>query len=99
MHRPRRPRRRASHNKSLRSSPPPGSTQAGCSGIPDSPFFPLRYTLPVPSLDFFIGKGGVGKTTISSTFAVHRAAHGRGSVLLLSTDPAHSLFDVFGLRS
>ena len=53
----------------------------------------------MPSLDFFIGKGGVGKTTISSAFAVHRAAHGRGSVLLLSTDPAHSLFDVFALRS
>lgn len=28
-----------------------------------------------------------------------RAAAGRGRVLLLSTDPAHSLFDVFALRS
>ena len=52
----------------------------------------------MPSLDFFIGKGGVGKTTISAAYAVTCAA-GRGRVLLLSTDPAHSLFDVFGLRS
>ena len=52
----------------------------------------------MPSLDFFIGKGGVGKTTISSAYAAMRAAE-RGRVLLLSTDPAHSLFDVFALRS
>jgi arsenite-transporting ATPase len=61
-------------------------------------FFSLRYTLRVPSLDFFIGKGGVGKTTISSAYAANQAAHG-GRVLLLSSDPAHSLFDVFALRS
>ena len=59
----------------------------------------VRYTLCVPALDFFIGKGGVGKTTVSSAYAVTQAARGRGRVLLLSTDPAHSLFDVFGLRS
>ncbi len=53
----------------------------------------------MPALDFFIGKGGVGKTTVSSAYAVSRAAQGRERVLLLSTDPAHSLFDVFGLRS
>jgi arsenite/tail-anchored protein-transporting ATPase len=53
----------------------------------------------VPSLDFFIGKGGVGKTTISSAYAARVAAQRRGRVLLLSTDPAHSLFDVFALRS
>lgn len=58
----------------------------------------FRYTLRVPSLDFFIGKGGVGKTTVSSAYACVQAAKGR-RVLLLSTDPAHSLFDVFGLRS
>ncbi|MGH9523433.1 MAG: ArsA family ATPase [Terriglobales bacterium] len=56
------------------------------------------YTSPVPSLDFFIGKGGVGKTTVSSAYACWRAAQG-GRVLLLSTDPAHSLFDVFELSS
>ncbi|MBV9480731.1 MAG: ArsA family ATPase [Acidobacteria bacterium] len=47
---------------------------------------------------FFIGKGGVGKTTVSAAFAV-RAARGqpRGRVLLLSSDPAHSLADVLQL--
>ncbi len=53
----------------------------------------------MPSLEFFIGKGGVGKTTISSAYAVSLAAERARRVLLLSTDPAHSLFDVFALRS
>ncbi len=44
---------------------------------------------------FFIGKGGVGKTTVSSAYALHRAAQQpRRRILLLSTDPAHSLADV-----
>lgn len=45
---------------------------------------------------FFIGKGGVGKTTISSAYALHRAAKAR--VLLLSTDPAHSLADILKVK-
>jgi arsenite-transporting ATPase len=53
----------------------------------------------VPQLTFFIGKGGVGKTTLSSCYALHRATKRRnGRVLLLSTDPAHSLADIFDLR-
>jgi len=44
----------------------------------------------------FGGKGGVGKTTCAAAVAVHLAAGKR--VLLLSTDPAHSLGDVFGAR-
>ena len=46
---------------------------------------------------FFGGKGGVGKTTTAATVALRlaRAEPGR-AVLLLSTDPAHSLGDVFG---
>jgi arsenite-transporting ATPase len=49
----------------------------------------------VPELAFFIGKGGVGKTTVSAAFAVRRALQNSGRrVLLVSTDPAHSLGDV-----
>jgi len=45
---------------------------------------------------FFGGKGGVGKTTVAAAAAVRLArAHPDGRVLLLSTDPAHSLADVF----
>ena len=49
----------------------------------------------MPKLTLFIGKGGVGKTTVSVAYALHRAARNRkGSILLLSTDPAHSLSDI-----
>lgn len=49
----------------------------------------------MPRFTFFIGKGGVGKTTVSSAYALHYAArHQRERLLLLSTDPAHSLADV-----
>ncbi|MCI0352773.1 MAG: ArsA family ATPase, partial [Acidobacteriales bacterium] len=51
----------------------------------------------MPELAFFIGKGGVGKTTVSSAYAAWRARQGR-RVLLLSTDPAHSLADVFQVK-
>ena len=48
---------------------------------------------------FFVGKGGVGKTTVSSAFALHRAAaNPRKRILLLSTDPAHSLADVLQIK-
>ncbi len=53
----------------------------------------------VPRFTFFIGKGGVGKTTVSSAYALnHAARHKRERVLLLSTDPAHSLADVLQLK-
>ncbi len=53
----------------------------------------------MPGLSFFVGKGGVGKTTVSAACAVYRARHSpRNPVLLLSTDPAHSLADVFQIR-
>src|SRR5262245_3667779 len=46
-------------------------------------------------LTFFIGKGGVGKTTLSAAYALTRAKkRPRAEVLLVSTDPAHSLADV-----
>jgi arsenite-transporting ATPase len=45
----------------------------------------------------FGGKGGVGKTTCAAATAVRLArAQASRRVLLLSTDPAHSLGDVFG---
>ena len=48
---------------------------------------------------FFGGKGGVGKTTSAAAVALRLARHEPGrAVLLLSTDPAHSLGDVFGER-
>ncbi|MFP4263338.1 MAG: ArsA family ATPase [Halomonas sp.] len=40
------------------------------------------------------GKGGVGKTTVAAALAVLAARRGR-RVLVVSTDPAHSLGDVF----
>ena len=46
---------------------------------------------------FFTGKGGVGKTSLSSATAVTLADRGR-RVLLVSTDPASNLEDVFGIQ-
>lgn len=43
---------------------------------------------------FFSGKGGVGKTTMAATTAVYQAGQGK-SVLLVSTDPAGNLGDIF----
>ncbi len=45
---------------------------------------------------FFTGKGGVGKTTVASTVAVWLADQGKRT-LLVSTDPASNLGDVFGM--
>ena len=50
-----------------------------------------------PRYHFFSGKGGVGKTTLAAATAVHLARAGR-RVLITSTDPAHSLSDVFDLQ-
>lgn len=43
---------------------------------------------------FFVGKGGVGKSTNSALFAVKIARSGK-KVLLNSIDPAHNLRDIF----
>jgi arsenite-transporting ATPase len=50
----------------------------------------------VARLALVIGKGGVGKTTVAAALAVRTAyEHRKQPVLLMSTDPAHSLADVF----
>ncbi len=51
---------------------------------------------PGTRLLFFGGKGGVGKTTAAATAALALAKRGE-LVLLLSTDPAHSLGDALAL--
>ena len=49
-----------------------------------------------PRVLLFTGKGGVGKTTASAATAALAASRGR-KTLVLSTDPAHSLADAFGV--
>jgi arsenite/tail-anchored protein-transporting ATPase len=46
---------------------------------------------------FVGGKGGVGKTTTASALALHLSEHG-DRCLLVSTDPAHSLGDLWDRR-
>ncbi|MCD2346145.1 arsenical pump-driving ATPase [Clostridium guangxiense] len=46
---------------------------------------------------FFTGKGGVGKTSTACATAVTLADQGK-NVLLISTDPASNLQDVFGIE-
>ena len=46
---------------------------------------------------FFLGKGGVGKTTSSAAFALALARAGK-RVLVASLDPAHNLGDVLGVK-
>ena len=58
------------------------------------PALNLDNLLAEKSLLMVGGKGGVGKTTTASALALRAAGQGR-SVLLVSTDPAHSLADAF----
>jgi arsenite-transporting ATPase len=47
-----------------------------------------------PTLHFFIGKGGVGKSTTSALSALHHAGQAVDT-LLVSMDPAHNQRDIF----
>lgn len=47
-----------------------------------------------PQLHFFVGKGGVGKSTSSALTALFMAAAGKNT-LLVSMDPAHNQRDLF----
>jgi arsenite-transporting ATPase len=49
-----------------------------------------------PSI-FFLGKGGVGKSTLSALSALQLAKKG-ATVILISMDPAHNLADIFQLK-
>lgn len=53
--------------------------------------------LPPTRLIFFVGHGGVGKSSCAAAAAV-TLTEKEGPVLLLSTDPAHSLSDVLQSR-
>ncbi|MGA3599805.1 arsenical pump-driving ATPase [Lysinibacillus agricola] len=53
------------------------------SHFPDTPFL------------FFTGKGGVGKTSVACSLSIALANEGK-KVLLISTDPASNLQDIFG---
>jgi len=44
---------------------------------------------------FFTGKGGVGKTSVACSLSIAMASEGK-KVLLISTDPASNLQDIFG---
>jgi arsenite-transporting ATPase len=52
-------------------------------------------SIPLTKYLFFTGKGGVGKTSVACAVAVTLADQGK-RILLISTDPASNLQDVFG---
>ncbi len=56
----------------------------------------MQFLDNLPRHVFFTGKGGVGKTSIACAIAVYLADAGR-RVLLVSTDPASNVGQVFGV--
>jgi len=59
---------------------------------------PVKISHKHTKLTFFLGKGGVGKTTVSTAYALHLAGKRGRNVVLISTDPAHSVGDVLALK-
>ncbi len=56
----------------------------------------LKFLDQVPRFLFFTGKGGVGKTSVACATAIQLADAGQ-QVLLVSTDPASNVGQVFGV--
>lgn len=54
-----------------------------------------RSQFPNTPFLFFTGKGGVGKTSVACSLSITMASEGK-KVLLISTDPASNLQDIFG---
>ena len=54
-------------------------------------------TAPHPCIIFFVGQGGVGKSSCAAAAAV-TLTEKEGPVLLISVDPAHGLSDVLQSR-
>jgi arsenite-transporting ATPase len=85
LHRPVRPAARPRNRRAAGRDTP----------IASSPGRLATARLSGKRLLFFGGKGGVGKTTVAAAVALRLARDSpRKRVLLLSTDPAHSLADV-----
>ncbi len=57
----------------------------------------MEFLKQPPRFLFFTGKGGVGKTSIACATAIQLAALGK-RVLLVSTDPASNVGQVFGIN-
>jgi len=56
----------------------------------------VKFLADAPRFLFFTGKGGVGKTSVACAAAIDLVGRGR-RVLLVSTDPASNIGQVFGL--
>ncbi|MCX7196186.1 MAG: AAA family ATPase, partial [Proteobacteria bacterium] len=56
----------------------------------------MKFLEQPPRFLFFTGKGGVGKTSVACATAIQLAEAGK-RVLLVSTDPASNVGQVFGI--
>ena len=69
-----------------------GEERAGSTVEPE-----IEYATPSPEYVLYGGKGGVGKTTMAAATGLAGAAQGTRT-LVVSTDPAHSLSDVYDVE-